>query len=57
MVFVSKSISVSYKSQEENVTLKAHDQIRFKIVGVRNEATNIFAIESLVGNFLGPIKN
>ncbi|EAT45321.1 AAEL003401-PA [Aedes aegypti] len=42
-----------YKSQDEDVVIALEDKIRLKIVGTRVDATGIFAIGTLMDDFLG----
>ncbi|KAG5334408.1 RPB7 polymerase, partial [Acromyrmex charruanus] len=42
-----------YKSKEEDVVIQADDEIRLKIVGTRVDATGIFAIGTLMDDYLG----
>ncbi|XP_074111919.1 DNA-directed RNA polymerase II subunit RPB7 [Cotesia typhae] len=44
-----------YKSKEEDVVIQADDEIRLKIVGTRVDATGIFAIGTLMDDYLGLI--
>ncbi|XP_033300594.1 DNA-directed RNA polymerase II subunit RPB7 isoform X1 [Bombus vosnesenskii] len=42
-----------YKSKEEDVIIQPDDEIRLKIVGTRVDATGIFAIGTLMDDYLG----
>ncbi|XP_050529443.1 DNA-directed RNA polymerase II subunit RPB7-like isoform X6 [Daktulosphaira vitifoliae] len=42
-----------YKSKEENIAIQPEDTIRLKIVGTRVDATGIFAIGTLMDDYLG----
>uniref|UniRef100_A0A1B0GJX1 DNA-directed RNA polymerase II subunit RPB7 n=2 Tax=Lutzomyia longipalpis TaxID=7200 RepID=A0A1B0GJX1_LUTLO len=42
-----------YKSKDEDVVIAAEDKIRLKIVGTRVDATGIFAIGTLMDDYLG----
>ncbi|KAF4520645.1 hypothetical protein B566_EDAN007511 [Ephemera danica] len=42
-----------YKSKDEDVVIHADDEIRLKIVGTRVDATGIFAIGTLMDDYLG----
>ncbi|XP_043476734.1 DNA-directed RNA polymerase II subunit RPB7 [Leptopilina heterotoma] len=42
-----------YKSKEEDVVIQADDEIRIKIVGTRVDANGIFAIGTLMDDYLG----
>ncbi|XP_066582566.1 DNA-directed RNA polymerase II subunit RPB7 isoform X2 [Prorops nasuta] len=46
-----------YKSKEEDVIIQADDEIRLKIVGTRVDATGIFAIGTLMDDYLGLVCN
>ncbi|TGZ46537.1 Dna-directed rna polymerase ii subunit rpb7-like protein [Temnothorax longispinosus] len=46
-----------YKSKEEDVVIQADDEIRLKIVGTRVDATGIFAIGTLMDDYLGLVCN
>ncbi|XP_069956036.1 DNA-directed RNA polymerase II subunit RPB7 isoform X3 [Cherax quadricarinatus] len=42
-----------YKSRDEEVVIQQDDEIRVKIVGTRVDATDIFAIGTLMDDYLG----
>ncbi|KAI9579313.1 hypothetical protein GQX74_004785 [Glossina fuscipes] len=42
-----------YKSKDEDVVISGEDKIRLKIVGTRVDATGIFAIGTLMDDYLG----
>jgi len=42
-----------YKTKEEDMVIQQDDDIRLKIVGTRVDATDIFAIGTLMDDFLG----
>jgi len=42
-----------YKSKDEDIVIHADDEIRLKIVGTRVDATGIFAIGTLMDDYLG----
>lgn len=42
-----------YKSRDEEVVIKVDDEIRVKIVGTRVDAADIFAIGTLMDDYLG----
>ncbi|XP_069697801.1 DNA-directed RNA polymerase II subunit RPB7 isoform X1 [Periplaneta americana] len=42
-----------YKSKDEDVVIQADDEIRLKIVGTRVDASGIFAIGTLMDDYLG----
>ena len=47
------STPACYKSKDENVVIQEEDEIRLKIVGIRVDATDIFAIGTLMDDYLG----
>ena len=53
MTFDANSTPPCYKTQEEDVVIQQDDEIRLKIVGTRIDATDIFAIGTLMDDFLG----
>lgn len=53
MVFDPNSNPPCYKSEEEANVIKEDDEIRVKIIGTRVDATDIFAIGTLMDDFLG----
>jgi len=46
-----------YKSKEEDMVIKQDDEIRLKIVGTRIDANGIFAIGTLMDDYLGLISS
>lgn len=44
-----------YQNQDEGVVIQKEDEIRLKIIGTRVDANDIFAVGSLMDDFLGPI--
>jgi DNA-directed RNA polymerase II subunit RPB7 len=44
-----------YKTESEDMVIQVEDAIRLKIVGTRVDATDIFAIGTLMDDFLGSI--
>lgn len=42
-----------YKSEDEAVVIKHDDEVRVKIIGVRVDANDIFAIGTLMDDYLG----
>ncbi|EDW15679.2 uncharacterized protein Dmoj_GI22645 [Drosophila mojavensis] len=46
-----------YKSKDEDVVISGEDKIRLKIVGTRVDATGIFAIGTLMDDYLGLVCN
>jgi DNA-directed RNA polymerase II subunit RPB7 len=53
MDFDPNSNPPCYKTQDESVVIKDDDEIRVKIIGTRVDATDIFAIGTLMDDFLG----
>jgi DNA-directed RNA polymerase II subunit RPB7 len=53
MTFDANSTPPCYKTQDEDVVIQQDDEIRLKIVGTRIDATDIFAIGTLMDDFLG----
>ena len=53
MTFDANSSPPCYKTQDEDVVIQQDDEIRLKIVGTRVDATDIFAIGTLMDDFLG----
>lgn len=53
MQFCPNSVPPCYKSKDEDVVIAAEDKIRLKIVGTRVDATGIFAIGTLMDDYLG----
>lgn len=54
--FCDKSNPPSYKSKEEDGDIITEDsKIRLKIVGLRTDINGMFAIGSLMDDYLGPI--
>ncbi|XP_046669953.1 DNA-directed RNA polymerase II subunit RPB7-like, partial [Homalodisca vitripennis] len=46
-----------YKSKDEDVVIQEDDDIRLKIVGTRVDASGIFAIGTLMDDYLGLVCN
>lgn len=42
-----------YKTQDESVVIKQDDEIRVKLIGTRVDAADIFAIGTLMDDYLG----
>ena len=55
MVFDPNSNPPCYKTQDEEVMIQQDDEIRLKIVGTRVDASDIFAIGTLMDDYLGLI--
>lgn len=53
MVFCPNSTPACYKSTDEDIVIAAEDKIRLKIVGTRVDANGIFAIGTLMDDYLG----
>lgn len=53
MVFDPHGDPACYRSNEGDVTIATLDQIRLKIVGLRVDANDIFAIGTLMDDYLG----
>lgn len=53
MQFDPNSTPHCYKTADEDVVIQQDDEIRIKIVGLRVDATDIFAIGTLMDDFLG----
>lgn len=53
MVFDASSNPPAYKTDDEDVVIAQDDEIRLKIVGTRVDATDIFAIGTLMDDYLG----
>ncbi|GAV02411.1 hypothetical protein RvY_12981 [Ramazzottius varieornatus] len=53
MEFDSASTPACYRSRDEDITIQQDDEIRVKIVGTRVDAKDIFAIGTLMDDYLG----
>jgi DNA-directed RNA polymerase II subunit RPB7 len=53
MVFDPNSHPYCYRSQDEDMVIQQDNEIRVKIVGIRAEAGDIFAIGTLMDDYLG----
>lgn len=53
MQFCPNSSPACYKSKDEEIVIAAEDKIRLKVVGTRVDATGIFAIGTLMDDYLG----
>lgn len=53
MAFDANSNPPCYKTETEDMVIQVEDAIRLKIVGTRVDATDIFAIGTLMDDFLG----
>lgn len=49
------STSGSYKTQDEQLVIQVSTPLRFKVVGTRVDASDIFAIGTLMDDYLGPL--
>lgn len=47
--------SSSYKTIDETLVIQAATQLRYKVVGTRVDASDIFAIGTLMDDYLGPL--
>jgi len=47
--------STSYRTSDENLTIEVGSQVRYKVVGMRIDASDIFAIGTLMDDYLGPL--
>lgn len=47
--------SSSYKTDDETLVIKVSTPLRFKVVGTRVDASDIFAIGTLMDDYLGPL--
>jgi DNA-directed RNA polymerase II subunit RPB7 len=47
--------TVCYKTSDETLVIQAQTQIRYKVVGTRVDASDIFAIGTLMDDYLGPL--
>ncbi|KAF6037778.1 POLR2G [Bugula neritina] len=55
MEFDPESTPPCYKTKDEDVVIQVDDEIRVKIIGTRVDANDIFAIGSLMDDYLGPV--
>ncbi|RWS08245.1 DNA-directed RNA polymerase II subunit RPB7-like protein [Dinothrombium tinctorium] len=53
MQFEAESNPACYKTPDEEVVIQPDNEIRLKIVGLRVDATDIFAIGTLMDDYLG----
>ena len=53
MDFDANSSPPCYKTQDESVVIKEDDEIRVKVIGTRVDASDIFAIGTLMDDYLG----
>lgn len=53
MQFDPNCVPPAYKTADEDVLIQEDDEIRLKIVGTRVDATDIFAIGTLMDDYLG----
>jgi DNA-directed RNA polymerase II subunit RPB7 len=49
------STTACYKTADETLVIQAQTQIRYKVVGTRVDASDIFAIGTLMDDYLGPL--
>ena len=57
MEFDPNSTPPCYKTQDEEFVIQQNDKIRLKIVGTRVDANDIFAIGTLMDDFLGLVSH
>ena len=57
MEFDPNSTPPCYKTQDEEFVIQQDDEIRLKIVGTRVDANDIFAIGTLMDDFLGLVSH
>jgi len=55
MEFDPESTPPCYKTKDEDVVIQVDDEIRVKVIGTRVDANDIFAIGSLMDDYLGPV--
>lgn len=55
MTFDSALGSGCYKTDDNSLTIQAGTHIRYKVVGTRVDASDIFAIATLMDDYLGPL--
>lgn len=53
MEFDPNSNPICYKTKDESIVIREEDEIRVKIIGTRVDAADIFAIGSLMDDYLG----
>lgn len=53
MQFDASSNPPAYKTEDEDVVIAQDDEIRLKVVGTRVDAADIFAIGTLMDDYLG----
>ena len=53
MAFDPNSNPPCYKTADEDMVIQQDDEIRLKIVGTRVDASDIFAIGTLMDDYLG----
>ena len=53
MTFDPNSNPPCYKTSDEDMVIQQDDEIRLKIVGTRVDASDIFAIGTLMDDYLG----
>ena len=51
------STSSSYKTTDETLVIQVSTPLRFKVVGTRVDASDIFAIGTLMDDYLGPLSD
>ena len=53
MHFDANSTPPCFKTDDESVVIKQDDEVRVKIIGTRVDATDIFAVGTLMDDYLG----
>jgi DNA-directed RNA polymerase II subunit RPB7 len=53
MEFEPNNIPPCYKTNDESMMIKQDDEIRVKLIGIRVDANDIFAIGTLMDDYLG----
>jgi DNA-directed RNA polymerase II subunit RPB7 len=53
MSFDPNATPPCYKTDDESVVIKQDDEVRVKIIGTRVDATDIFAVGTLMDDYLG----
>jgi len=51
--FEPNAIPPCYRNNDESQVIKKDDEIRVKLIGIRVDASNLFAIGTLMDDYLG----
>ncbi len=51
--FEPNAIPPCYRNSDESQVIKKDDEIRLKLIGIRVDASNLFAIGTLMDDYLG----